>query len=201
MLILLDLSAAFDSVDHPTLLERLHISYDINDVVLLWFSSYLLDRQQHVRVSNTHSEPSTVLFGVPQGSVLGPILFLLYTADLLRLIKRHQLQPHAYADGTQIYGFCHPLATSGLVSRVSSCVDDISCWMSSNRLLFNPSKTEVSWCSSQRRLQSLPAVPVLICSTPVTPVNSIRDLGVYIEADTSMKRHISATVRSCFGAR
>ena len=72
LLILLDLSAAFDSVDHPTLLERLHISYDINDVVLLWFSSYLLDRQQHVRLSNTRSEPSIVLFGVPRVQSWGP---------------------------------------------------------------------------------------------------------------------------------
>ena len=71
--------------------------------------------------------------------------------------------------------------------------------MSSNRLLLNPSKTEVFWCSSQRRLQSLPAVPVLICGTPVTPVDSIRDLSVYIEVDTTMKCHISETVCSCFG--
>ena len=105
LLILLDLSAAFDSVDHPTLLERLRISYGINDIVLLWFTSYLLDRQQHVCMSNTRSKPSTVLFDVPQGSVLESILFLLCTTDLLRLIRRHQLQPHAYADDTQIYGF------------------------------------------------------------------------------------------------
>ena len=72
LLILLDLSAAFDSVDHSTLLELLRISHGINDVVLLWFTSYLLDRQQHVRVSNTCSEPSTVLFGVPQVQSWGP---------------------------------------------------------------------------------------------------------------------------------
>ena len=132
MLILLYLSAAFDSVDNQTLLDRLRISYGINDVFLLWFTSYLLDRQQHARVSSTRSKPSTVLFDVPQGSVLGHILFLLHTAYFLLLIRRHQLQPHTYADDTQIYGFCHPLATSGLVSRVSSCVDDVSCWMSSH---------------------------------------------------------------------
>ena len=89
LLISLDLSAAFDSVDHPTLLERLRISYGINDAVLLWFTSYLLDRQQHVRVSNTRSKPSTVLFGVPQGSVMGSILFL--DRKSTRLNSSHRL--------------------------------------------------------------------------------------------------------------
>jgi hypothetical protein len=74
-----------------------------------------------------------VLYGVPQGSVLGQIPFLLYTADLLQLIKHHQLTPHVCADDAQIYGFCRPEEVQVLQTRVSLCVDDVSVWIKANR--------------------------------------------------------------------
>jgi len=87
VLTMLDLSAAFDRVDHDTLLQRLRKSCDLQGRIVDWITSYLSGRVQQVRLSATSSTPSEVFFGVPQGSVLGLILFLLYTADLLQLVK------------------------------------------------------------------------------------------------------------------
>ena len=105
-LVLLDLSAAFDTVervDHNILLRRLQSSYGVDGAVLQWFRSYLVGRRQHVRTGSTASTPTVIVCDVPQGLVLGPILFLLYTADLLPLIEGHRLRPHLYIDNSQIY--------------------------------------------------------------------------------------------------
>jgi len=108
-LILLDLSSAFDTVDHATLLKRMEISYGLGGNLLGWFQSYLSGRKQSVKCNSARSLPTLVLSGVPQGSVLGPVLFLLYTADLLRLVEQFHLHSHLYADDTKIYWFALPL--------------------------------------------------------------------------------------------
>jgi len=134
-LTLLDRSAAFDTVDHATLLKRMEISYGLKGTLLSWFRSYFTGRKQSVQFNNARSLPTLVLFGVPQGSVLGPILFLLYTADLLRLVEQFHLYFHLYADDTQIYGFSAPSAALELQNRVSVCVAEVSLWMCSTNLI------------------------------------------------------------------
>jgi len=98
----------------------------LGGVALEWFRSYLVGRRQHVRTSSSTSAPAFITCGVPQGSVLRPILFLLYTADLLSLIERHGFILHLYADDTQILGSCRPSASQDLLARMSACIDDVA---------------------------------------------------------------------------
>ena len=90
-------------MDHEVLLKRLQMSFGIDNTAYKWFQSYLSGRHQHVRRGSTRSLTIQLVCGVPQGSVLGPILFVLYTVDLISLIKSHGLMPHLYADDTDLW--------------------------------------------------------------------------------------------------
>ncbi len=103
VLVLLDLSATFDTIDHQALLQRLKALYGINGMALKWLSLYVSNRQQSVAIEGYMSEPAAVEFGVPQGSALGPKLYTMYTKPLGSLITDHGLDYHMYADKTQEY--------------------------------------------------------------------------------------------------
>jgi len=151
VLALLDLSAAFDTVDHDILLTRLKVSFGIGGAALDWFQSYLTIRVECVRRGSARSTHKTVRFGVPHGSVLGALLFILYTAGLIDLIEGYGLNPHLYANDTQIQGSCRPGSASQLQSILSACLDEVSDWMRPNRLQLNTAKSEILWCSTTRR--------------------------------------------------
>jgi len=150
-LVFLDLSAAFDTDDHEILLHRHRVTFGNHDTVHWWFQSYLLGRTQYVRRGLLKSSIVRLSCGVTQGSVLGPLLFILHTADLMSLIEDNGFSPHQYADDTQVYGSCRPVEFNAFSAKLSECTGVVSNWMRSNRLQLNSDKTEVLWCTTGRR--------------------------------------------------
>ena len=143
-LTLLDMSAAFDTIDHSTLLERLHGHVGISGTVFFhWFKSYISNRQQRVHIDGSFSCPQDFHFGLPQGSVLGPFLFCLYTTLMSQISTTHEVSHLMYADDTQVYIELSQSDTHISISTLSECLTDISLWMkSSSKLKLNSDKTE-----------------------------------------------------------
>ena len=166
-------------MDYNILLQRLQASYGINGLVLQWFRSYLVGRTQRVRRGATISSAVHLVCSVLQGSVIGPILFVLYTADPIAFVKSYGLSPHLYADDTQIYGSCSPSDVDMFLSTVTDCVNAVADWMRSNRLQLNSDKTEFMCCAKVRRKQCLPTIGPLIRSSTMTPSSAVRDWRLY----------------------
>lgn len=141
VLLALDISAAFDTIDFSTLASRLMMDFGIGGTALGWLRSFVTDRTQYVGVGTTRSAPVACLSGVPQGSVLGPLLFAIYISPVDNVIAAHHLHFHQYADDTQMYMAVRPGANSPF-DAVSRCVSDVSRWFLENGMLLNPSKTE-----------------------------------------------------------
>ena len=136
---MLDLSAAFDTLDYPILLQRLETTLGISGTALRWFASYLEGREQSVMVDNVLSSPSALQLGVPQGSVLGPILFTLYSQPLSDLICRHECDYQKYADDTQL-SKGSPDQCQSLLCEIQTCIESLVGWMYSNKLKLNAEK-------------------------------------------------------------
>ena len=142
VLVLLDLSAAFDTIDHAILLQRLEQLISIKGTALNWFKSYFSDGFQFVQINDESSVHTKVNHGVPQGSVLGPILFSIYMLPLGNIIRTHLVNFHCYADDTQLYLSIKPEQCNQL-TKLQTCLKDIKTWMTCNFLLLNSDKTEV----------------------------------------------------------
>ena len=152
LLILLDLSAAFDTVNHSLLLSRLQQRYGLCGTVLIkWFESYLCNRTQFVNINESYSSKHVLSVGVPQGSVLGPVLYLMYTSPVSDVIESYNINYHLYADDSQLYVAFKTNDASLVKNRIESCVGDICRWMNRNDLKLNEHKTEVVLISSKFR--------------------------------------------------
>ena len=174
------------------------MDHGIEEVALKWIKSYLSDRTQTVVVNEVRSTTQRVETGVPQGSVLGPILFLLYTTEIQDIIRSFNLTPHAYADDTQLYFHGPPDQVDSIAPRLLACIDSIRKWMSSNRLRLNPDKTEFIWLASSYHLRNIQQLPLAVGDVTINPSRTVRDLGVLFDNNLSLNEHVSRTISSCF---
>ena len=131
---LLDLTAAFDTVDHDLLLLRLERQFGLHGVVLTWLRSYLSGRTFRVMYSGCTSFMVYIVCSVPQGLVLGPLLFIVYMADLAAVAQKHNVTVHAFTDDTQMYLHCSRDDTTSAADRLECYIADIGQWMSANLL-------------------------------------------------------------------
>ena len=202
LLVLLDLSAAFDTIDHQKLFTILQSYAGIDGHALAWLKSYLTNRKQSVKINGATSSKTNLDFGVPQGSVLGPILFTIYTLPLAEIIRRHNINYHLYADDTQLY-LTFKSSTDASThaeqakSKMEACIDDIRQWMNQNFLKLNEEKTEILLVNAPWRPQ-VPLETVRIGSENVTLSEKARNIGIIINSSLSSHDHVSAICQKSF---
>ncbi|XP_078139509.1 uncharacterized protein LOC144539314 [Centroberyx gerrardi] len=197
VLILLDLSAAFDTVDHNILLNRLASDVGIRDSALSWLNSYLSDRTHCVSHKNTISDYSKVNFGVPQGSVLGPLLFSIYMLPLGEIFRSYGIKFHCYADDTQIYIPIRPDDRLQL-SNLELCLIAVTNWMSLNFLRLNANKTEMLVVGPKTQLPLVSDLTLNFGDSLITQSPTVKNLGVTFDSALSFDAHIKEITKIAF---
>ena len=165
--------------------------FGFEDSCLSWFSSYLNLRKQAVSLKDIISSYSTLSCGVPQGSVLGPLLFTLYTTPLGSVISRNSLNYHLYADDTQLYISFKPAGFHQSSETLSSAFSDIVSWTHNNKLMLNPSKTElllIGTSQQRKKLSDVTSIPLGNTTIPVS--TSARNLGFIFDSDMSLTSQV-----------
>lgn len=193
----IDLTAAFDTVNHSTLITRLEEAFGICDSTLLLLKSYLRHRLQYVKVGSFAVPTTECLSGVPQGSVLGPLLFATYVAPVSSLVASFGICHHSYADDITLYV---KLISSGKESRdmLLKCISAVQHWFLSNGLLINASKSELIDIGSATQLRTTaPESSYTVADEAITPSNKLKILGVVLDNRMSFDAHVAEVCRSC----
>jgi len=198
-LVMLDLSAAFDTIDHQTLLLRLKHRLGISGSCLAWIKSYLTDRSQKVNVGTDFSTAHALNYGVPQGSVLGPLLYTIYVLPIGDIIREHGLEFHCFADDSQLYVRIKPKSTeSKSKETIEDCVSDLVTWMGNNFLKVNGDKTDFILLGTTNQLSKLTEFSLSIDGSEIPPSAAVRNLGVVFDNNMSMEKHINQLCASSF---
>jgi len=198
-LIMLDLSAAFDTIDHDILLHRLEHGFGIKGTSLKWFDSYITDRHFKVSVASVMSDKFALNCGVPQGSIIGPRVFTMYAQHVACIIRRHGLNFHIYADDVQIYMIFNPRAPGDAACamfKLTSCVEELRVWLMNNMLKLNDSKTEFFIAASKYNITRFSDTTIQIGCAKIAPSPTIKNLGITFDSAMTMSDHITSMCKS-----
>ena len=194
---LLDLSTTFGTLDHSSLLRHVR-AIGLSQTVLAWFISYLVGRTNSIKIRDVTSAPVIIQHGVPQGSVLGPLLFNIYLLPIADIFDRHQIRYHIYADDTRLYTECPPSNYADPQRKIDECVNDIRRWLDDNHLFLNEAKTEsILFCSSVvHSPSSLPSI--YVCGSSISLSPTVRDIGVLLDSRLDMSAQVSNVCRAAY---
>ena len=200
ILMLLDLSAAFDTVDQAKLLEILHNEIGVTGIALKWFRSFLTERSQRVKIGESYSEITKLDYGVAQGSVLGPDLFKIYIRSLYHYIEPSKFTTFGFADDHQlIKSFVPLLQVKALDGEVNHCFQMVSRWMYEYFLCINSSKTKIIIVVPPTLKSSIVLNGTFIDNNCIRFVTSAKNLGVILDNVLSFEPQIKQVVKSCYG--
>jgi hypothetical protein len=199
LLLLLDMSAAFDTVDHSVLLSRLQSRLGVSGTALAWFKSYLTNRKQSVIIQGVASSRSHDLnFGVPQGSVLGPLLFSIYTLPLGDIIRRHGIEFHLYADDTQLLLAFDPSSSQLAVDAMERCIAEVRAWLAANFLKLNDDKTEFVVIGSKGQVTKAGVTGISIGESIIRTTTKARNIGGVMDSSYGLHSHVSMMCSSAY---
>ena len=191
VLVMLDMSAAFDTLNHRILLSHFENVFGISGAALNCFQVVVIDSE--------HSKPVLLKYGVPQGSVLDPKKYTMYAKPLEAIIRKHGLSYHFYADDTQLYISFKPKGDAVKAQSlllIENCLTDIEGWMRINMLKLNSDKTEVILFTSKHNAIHMKNVTVCFGDINITPVNTVRNLGVIFECAVNMEQQFNNICRA-----
>jgi hypothetical protein len=192
----LDLSAAFDTIEHRTLLDRLRVTFGIDGAALKWIQTYLSGRSQTVMFDGVHSPSSPCTLGVPQGSVLGPILFTLFITPVTNVITSHGVSFHQFADDTQLFISVDPKSPNISLDTLNICSQDVLNWFTHNGLSLNPSKTEVLIMGTRQMVHHVETPSVQLAGCDIKRCENLKSLGITLDDNLSFDKHVSDICKS-----
>ena len=191
IMIMIDLSAAFDTVDHDILLDVLQKRGGISGTVLKWYDTYLRPRNLITMVNDAHSTPRNLPFSVPQGSCAGPVLYNMYASTLEENFKNSPISILGYADDHAFHDSFHVNTENEVINRIECKLDEVKTWMSANRLKMNDGKTEIIFFGTKANLEKIETTEVRIGNDFITPSPFVKYLGAWLDNTLSMKKFIS----------